>query len=417
MKVSPQSDRFESLDPLRGFACLLVVFYHATYFYRHPVKSAVGQPSEVLWLFQLFWIGVPVFFVVSGYCISASALRVFRMSGGIHQYFLRRLRRIYPPYLLCLTATAMLTVIVSTWLPSLLPREMFPVPADLAAANWVGNLTLTETWLPGLFGGAPSAIVPVAWTLCYEEQFYILCGICLVGGRRGFWLGIVIVSLWVFSNCVSLNVRPVRALGWDLNAFDLKAPGTFLAGNWLDFAVGCNLYFRINGPSHLRKYADLVLVLATLLIATQYDQLTISPGFHSFRFVAIATGWCCLVLYRFDGRISRSSRVNALRGCGAICYSLYLCHFPIVLLVSGSLQLFGWSGEWSTLLVVVPLCLLASVAVSLLFFDYCEYPFLSDRQKDAASIALAADSWMGLLARRLCRASRRGELSHLELAK
>lgn len=49
-------------------------------------------------------------------------------------------------------------------------------PAGLTPIGWIGNMTLTELWLPALFGGSDFFILRVAWTLWYEEQFYLVCG-------------------------------------------------------------------------------------------------------------------------------------------------------------------------------------------------------------------------------------------------
>src|SRR6516165_7858972 len=94
--------RYRSLDLWRGVACLLVVVYHATYIQCGIATEPSGgaTSSVVQWLIGLtHWmdVGVPMFFVISGYCIAAAADGLRHSSRSVGNYFVRRIRRIYPP--------------------------------------------------------------------------------------------------------------------------------------------------------------------------------------------------------------------------------------------------------------------------------------------------------------------------------
>src|SRR5688572_12042177 len=95
--------RYESLDVWRGVACLLVVVFHSAGYvagagFDAGVRAAGGSAFDwVLVAVGRFWVGVPLFFVVSGYCISAAADTTRAKPGGVGRYFARRARRIYPP--------------------------------------------------------------------------------------------------------------------------------------------------------------------------------------------------------------------------------------------------------------------------------------------------------------------------------
>src|SRR5688572_16597179 len=101
--MPPRQPRYDSLDLWRGVACLVVVAYHAAVFthsdaFEERLRADGGGLCE--WLLAAvgrFWFGVPVFFVISGYCIAASADAARAKRGGVGRYFVRRLRRIYPP--------------------------------------------------------------------------------------------------------------------------------------------------------------------------------------------------------------------------------------------------------------------------------------------------------------------------------
>ena len=180
--------RYESLDVWRGVACLLVVLFHSAVYVANGefdarVRTAGGSVSD--WLIVVvgrFWVGVPLFFVVSGYCIAASA-DATRAGGRVGRYFVRRLRRIYPPLW---AAVALSTVAALSLPPAVRPgptSEGMPVhatPAEMSAWQWVGSLTLTESWRPSVVGPERRYAMGHLWTLCYEEQFYVLVGLILL---------------------------------------------------------------------------------------------------------------------------------------------------------------------------------------------------------------------------------------------
>jgi peptidoglycan/LPS O-acetylase OafA/YrhL len=95
--------RFHSLDAWRGLACLMIVALHASFYVRFdglPETTRVEYPigSRLLWAVSRMGIGVQLFFVISGYCIAATADNARQSRLGVPQYFIRRVRRIFPPY-------------------------------------------------------------------------------------------------------------------------------------------------------------------------------------------------------------------------------------------------------------------------------------------------------------------------------
>src|SRR4051794_16431273 len=99
--AKPACPRYYSLDTWRGVACLLVVLYHSAFY--EGFQLADYQASD--WLAQMLsrfigngWAGVTIFFVISGYCITATVDATRRKPTPLKNYFLRRVKRIYPPY-------------------------------------------------------------------------------------------------------------------------------------------------------------------------------------------------------------------------------------------------------------------------------------------------------------------------------
>src|ERR671911_2022396 len=100
----PRSPRYRTLDHWRGVACLLVVLFHSSGVAYLTMEAAGTTPAAdglsglLLTLTRIGWVGVPFFFVISGYAISATVDASRRGEGGPIGYFRRRIRRIYPPY-------------------------------------------------------------------------------------------------------------------------------------------------------------------------------------------------------------------------------------------------------------------------------------------------------------------------------
>ena len=155
------------LDGIRGLAVLLVLLYHT----HTPVRLLPADNR----LLPGGWVGVDVFFVLSGYLITHLLLREWRSTGRIDRraFYGRRLRRLGPA----------LGVLLGIWLVAsltgLLPVQRFPM-GDRASA-WVlfvpvaGLLTFVFNWVIAFDWLVPSPYGPQhLWTLSIEEQFYLV---------------------------------------------------------------------------------------------------------------------------------------------------------------------------------------------------------------------------------------------------
>ena len=173
-----KSSRYESLGIWRGFACLSLVLFHSTMQVTHSEAfhqaGVTDAGSLAMTIAARSWIGVPIFFVISGYCILATLESQRRKQASIATYVARRARRIYPPYLAALAISIVAIALVENhWSPGLLTGGIFTIPHvdHLAPSQWLGNLTITEAWRSHAFGASTFHILPNTWTLGYEEQF------------------------------------------------------------------------------------------------------------------------------------------------------------------------------------------------------------------------------------------------------
>jgi peptidoglycan/LPS O-acetylase OafA/YrhL len=361
---TPRCPRYRSLDVWRGVACLLVLLFHATLYAGVGDRGAGDRWAwPALTVCRWGWCGVPIFFVISGYCISASADSA-RRRGRVRGYFVRRFRRIFPPlWLFLLLALVVVFVTERAAVPHLFADNHHPIadPGALTAWQWVGNLTLTESWRPHLTGEARHFFLGHTWSLCYEEQFYAVVGLLLLVARRRFFLGALLVTaLVVVCRHVCWGLRLVPALD-----------GFFLDGSWLMFAAGVLLYYQVNYCGRLGWWlATGALLLGVAYEARGYPAVETPPAI-AFGFALVAS-----LLHRWDGALSSHVALRAPAFCGGMCYSLYLVHWPVVKAISHAAQLLGLDAPLWTALVTVPACLAASIPLAWLFHRWVEKPFM-----------------------------------------
>ena len=356
---TPREPKYVSLDCWRGVACLFVVFYHSVLYHLLTTPDAAPSPTRaVLQAFAQLSVGVPIFFVISGYCIAASADTTRLRGASVVTYFRRRFRRIYPPLWAAIVLGALWFPLLDLGSLHLLSGEpwMQPRPWWFSPSQWLGNITLTESWRYHVAGGPRGHFPGQAWTLCYEEQFYAIVGVLLLAPRlllRG--------TILVTAATLALFLTAPQA-GWDLNGF-------FFDGSWLMFAAGVFVYFATNYGS-FRSAGALLLLLALSA------GLTAGHGMRDWT-VAFAFAALILVLKPWDARIMSSPFSRPFAACGTMCYSLYLVHQIPVRAVAAAADRLGLRSDALTLFVVVPACLICSLLLAAAFYRLVEYRFLN----------------------------------------
>ncbi len=154
------------VDGLRGLAILLVLWYHAPFLFRQlPEFSAEQTPWSTLGLIGRMslggWIGVDLFFVISGFLITLILLRIKDRAGSTLAFWGRRGLRILPLALLYLAVLIGLTSIGD-------PLNMIPSFDGWAwYALYLGNIHIA------MYGWQPLAVM-ILWSLAIEEQFYLI---------------------------------------------------------------------------------------------------------------------------------------------------------------------------------------------------------------------------------------------------
>ncbi len=366
--AAPNS-RYYSLDFWRGIACLLVVIFHAAFYAtRNPEVHLDGRFLGIFArLAELGWVGAPFFFVISGYCITAACDSARFKQRAVAKFFLRRFRRIYPPYwLLFFFSFLIIGGFSLAGLPQLFSDKIMPIPSpfSLSFDQWAGNISLTEIWREYIFGPKEKLFLGHAWTLCYEEQFYAICGLALFLNRK-----------WFFPALAGVSVMVIAALAAQCR-WDIPVEGFFFDGRWLIFAAGVLIYYRLN-------YADGLPagLMDMALVAGLYGAVLFHHRFHTLIGEQLFWGFlfACLIrlLHQWDVSMASSLWLRPVTLCGVMCYSLYLVHWPVVKGLSHFLYLAGVRNPWATFGFTVPLCIIVSACLAWGFHIIMERKFLN----------------------------------------
>jgi peptidoglycan/LPS O-acetylase OafA/YrhL len=370
-----RGDRYPLLDVFRGVACLMVVLHHAGFAVACDAPKGSDFDSVLRRaVVEAFWRmnqGVPLFFVISGYCIAASVAAARLRGAGAGRFLARRAWRIYPPYWAALLGfVAVVAGLDALGLQRLhygTGRHALQLasPGDLDAVQWAGNVTLTEEYRTAFWRTPrPWVYTRVAWSLCYEEQFYFVCSLALLLARRPFRALAVVTAL---------------TLAWRLRLEDIGRAwwlgGTF-PSLWHEFAVGLAVYWRLNRAASpgARSAVDLALVGLVLLWRNGFLRGTPVEGSSA---VAASFGLALIGLRRWDGRSARVGWLAPLRACGRRSYSIYLVHLPVCTVGNLSLHELGLTSFWGMVLVMIPVVSAAAVGAGWLFHGLVERHFLN----------------------------------------
>ncbi len=316
------SIRYPNLDKLRGFAALSVLIF---YVIAHTHWNSFPVTWPLVW-FRFGWMGVDLFFVISGVVIYNSAYSLRGKFGPTwgREYWKRRLCRIVPLYYF--TALCFIIFVVPNF--ALLP---------IRTLLWhVGvHLAFIYNWFPATWG----SIDGVNWSIGVEMQFYALVFLLLpwLSGRPK-WLSFLPLLLvaWAWR---AITLRLIHPGPYPLFIYSAQLPGTID-----EFAIGM-LFARMNienpdllkSPS-LKKFYPLVFVGVASLIGLMLHILISTPHFwHRYTMVVLFRTYIGLSMFgvvflavSFPYRLPRfiSWPFDYL---GEISYGIYLWQLLVIL--------------------------------------------------------------------------------------
>lgn len=349
----------KEIDGLRALAVLPVILFHAGFEY-----------------FSGGYIGVDIFFVISGYLITSIILREKEANTFTFSHFYeRRARRILP----ALFFVAFICLPVAWFL--LLPNELEEFGESLVAVSLFASNILF--WLKTDYFATDAELIPLlhTWSLAVEEQFYIifpvLLGLFWALGKR--WL-IVLVSIialsslalseWLWRSDAEANFFLLFSRAWEL---------------MIGALVGFYLYYQPqqhNKTPHILAQTLSLLGLLLILYAIFFFDKNIP--FPSLYALVPTLGTACIILFATPNTwVGQLLSLRLLVGIGLISYSAYLWHQPLFAFV----RIHHLEPPSAGLLIFLSLL---SLIMAYFSWKFVEQPFRNKQQFSQRTIFISA---------------------------
>jgi peptidoglycan/LPS O-acetylase OafA/YrhL len=301
------------IDQLRGAAILLVLFCHLYGVNFHWVLpwvngvrdfSAYGYESILVQLFSLGRAGVPLFFVLSGFCIHWSCLQ--RKPFEVHRFFWQRFWRLYPAYLVALVLISYVELKGHYFEPE-------------AIRQFLTHAFLIHNYSNDTFWGISNPF----WSIAVEVQLYFLYPLLLVIIRLAGWRGSFLVT-----GSVSLAWLVVATLIWGIPQETTNPVLTSPLNTWVDWCLGAwiaECYAKGQRALPANKYLPL-LTLVCFVLSTIYQPIILSNFFFASITAAL---WLDQLLHqkvKTPANGLATSLRNGIAWFGLVSYSFYLWH-------------------------------------------------------------------------------------------
>jgi peptidoglycan/LPS O-acetylase OafA/YrhL len=352
MAASSHNSYRPDIDGLRAFAVMCVVVYHA-----FPSLLPGG------------FIGVDIFFVISGFLITGIILREQHASEfSIRHFYSKRVRRIFPALL-----TVLVFCLIVGWIALTFDEYKQLSKHTGASALFINNFIL---WRESGYFDNPAETKPLLhmWSLAVEEQFYVFWPILLVLFKRYFHsltiaTGVLILASFSYALWI-IQINPVAAFYSPLSRFWELLVGGLLA--WWVFRHGSTL-----GKSQL--VLSIVGLFLLILGLTLIDKTCAFPG----AWALLPVLGTAALLITSGSAFNRKVLSNPVMvWIGLISYPLYLWHWPLLIFA----RIFeGETPSELTRLILV----LASFVLAWLTYRLIEKPLRFNPQKKRVVIGLS----------------------------
>lgn len=339
--MTAKGDYRPDIEGLRAVAVLAVLLFH------------LGLTGEGLDYASGGFVGVDVFFVISGFLIGGIVVREAGEGRfAFAQYLLRRVRRIVPVMLVVLALVTLAAILL------LMPSELDGYGWSLGYSSlFMGNV---HFWLHrGAYAESEHEVLLHMWTLGVEGQFYVLLPLLVLGfmrlGRVGLWVGLVLIAcasaaVSLIYPSASFYMLPARMWEFLLGTLIALTPLPLIDRRWVREGLALG---------------GLGLILYAVLA---YNPETPFPGWRA-AIPCLGTGAIIAAGSGGKSLIGALLSIAPVRFVGRISFSLYVWHWPVIVLLLLGLP----AGELSWQLQLVAVAL--SVALSILSWRYVEEPF------------------------------------------
>ncbi len=358
------------IDGLRALSVLAVIAYHLN------MKWAQGG-----------LIGVAIFFVISGYLITDQILIQKQRNGrlDLKDFWIRRARRLLP-------AMFCMLLFVAIWLLLLDPDRLNHLQGDyLSSLFYVNNWWLIFHQVSYFESFGPPSPIGHLWSLSIEEQFYLIWPLLLLlTHRRGklfvMILGAAVVSALAMAFLYVPGSDPSRVYyGTDTRMFGLLI-GAALAVVWpshkLNAAVSKASRFAMDAIGGI----SLLVLIAMMYQMNEYDASLYRGGFLG---LSILTAIVIAVLAHPASLLAKAMGLRPLKWIGVRSYSLYIWHYPVIILTNPSNQ----AVTPGPLLIAFQIA--ASFALAALSYKFVEEPLRRGSLR-AKFRSVLSTRWLGV---------------------
>jgi peptidoglycan/LPS O-acetylase OafA/YrhL len=347
--------RHLALDLLRALAVLLVIG-------RHLEPGGVGMLR--LWR-RGGWVGVDLFFVLSGFLVAGLLLREQQRHGRIDigRFFLRRGLKIYPAFYVFLAVTLPLAALLG-------------VAPTATPVSVVSECCFLQSYLPGAWNHT--------WSLAVEEHFYLLLplGLALLTARPSADPLRMLPAICIAGACTTLVLRVAGAWGRAYEPYAHHFPTHLrLDALGLGVAVAYYYHFRRDGFERvLRPCRRWLIGGGSLLLAIAFfARVERAAWVYTFGFSVFAVGSALLLCGLLLVQLRPGKLVRGLAAIGAQSYSIYLWHMPVILW--GPALLERWAGVRLEPVAAAGWAVGASVVIGIGMARLVELPVLRWRDR------------------------------------
>ena len=320
VSTAPRLGYRPALDGLRGVAILAVLGHHVGVLLLPDSWGPNVLPAGFL--------GVDLFFVLSGFLITTLLLERVAEPSRIRRFYLRRALRLFPAVGALLAVCATVALLAGIGLTRVVNTV---VVVATYTTNWATLQGVTV--LPQLTH---------LWSLAVEEQFYLLWPALLWGLLA---LGLPRRSLLAVALVLALASASWRALLWERGDLGVQLyfrSDTRADGLLIGAALALIPLSRLQALPRRPMLASAVAGAVMLAVAAQGLELT-SPALYLGGFTAVALAGAALILAALgDGPAARLLAAPWIVSVGLASYTLYLWHFPVFMVVRDQLAEIPW---------------------------------------------------------------------------
>ena len=357
------------LDGIRGLAIIFVMLYHFSIPYQQHYHLS-GIDFLFAKVLQMGWLGVDLFFVMSGFLITNILLNTKSKPNYYKNFYIRRILRIFPLYYGIL-------IILLLVLPSI--SNSFDSKTAIMQENSFWFWSYLVNWKVaslGTFSGFQSGYM---WSLAVEEQFYIIWPFVVHAFRKNLIKASLTILLLSFM--LKLWLLLEGATGTTIYTMTI----THLDGLLLGSIFG-SLYFqkRIT-PDLIRKigYCSVVsLIGCGIIMIVTGAFIFYSPLVGSIGVTLTSVIFTYILLKAVRNEVHTGILANPLViKCGQLCYGLYLLHQPIGVVISENIissTSFQLGGSFIPAVILnAGICFIASVVIAAISYKFFELPLLN----------------------------------------